>query len=102
MSILVLYLSTCLLTAEIYHFQHERVVDFRMMMKGMLEAQIVFYKQVCVWKMCMCGVCMCMCGVCVCVVCVCVLLVCAFNVHSTRIGVLCCVCTVCDTCQFLY
>ena len=32
--------------AEIYHFQHERVVDFRMMMKGMLDAQILFYKEI--------------------------------------------------------
>ncbi|KAL5499447.1 hypothetical protein EMCRGX_G010863 [Ephydatia muelleri] len=32
--------------AEIYHFQHERIVDFRMMMKGMLDAQIAFYKEI--------------------------------------------------------
>ena len=33
--------------AEIYHFQHERVVDFRDMMKTMLGAKIQFYKEVC-------------------------------------------------------
>ena len=32
--------------AEIYHFQHERVVDFRQMMKDMLVQQIGFYKEV--------------------------------------------------------
>ncbi len=32
--------------AEIYHFQHERVIDFRQMMKDMLTQQIGFYKEV--------------------------------------------------------
>lgn len=32
--------------AEIYHFQRERVVDFRKMMKDMLKEQIDFYTQV--------------------------------------------------------
>lgn len=32
--------------AEIYHFQRERVVDFREMMKNMLQEQIGFYKEV--------------------------------------------------------
>lgn len=33
--------------SEIYHFQHERVVDFREMMKFMLQQQINFYTEVC-------------------------------------------------------
>ena len=32
--------------AEIYHFQHERVVDFREMMKLFLAEQIKFYEEV--------------------------------------------------------
>ena len=32
--------------AEIYHFQHERVVDFRAMMKKFLSEQIRFYSEV--------------------------------------------------------
>ena len=32
--------------SEIYHFQHERVVDFREMMKFMLQQQISFYTEV--------------------------------------------------------
>ena len=32
--------------AEVYHFQHERVIDFRQMMKDMLIQQIGFYKEV--------------------------------------------------------
>lgn len=32
--------------AEVYHFQHERVADFREMMKFMLLQQIEFYKEV--------------------------------------------------------
>ncbi|XP_003382576.1 PREDICTED: sorting nexin-33-like [Amphimedon queenslandica] len=32
--------------AEVYHFQRERVVDFREMMKAMLQAQINFYKEI--------------------------------------------------------
>ena len=32
--------------AEVYHFQHERVADFREMMKFMLLQQIDFYKEV--------------------------------------------------------
>lgn len=32
--------------AEIYHFQHERVVDFRAMMRDMLSEQIKFYQQI--------------------------------------------------------
>ena len=35
-----------LYVAEIYHFQHERVVDFREMMKLFLAEQIKFYKEV--------------------------------------------------------
>ena len=33
--------------AEIYHFQHERVIDFREMMKNFLDEQLNFYKEVC-------------------------------------------------------
>lgn len=33
-------------SAEVYHFQHERVVDFKAMMQGLLEAQIKFYQEV--------------------------------------------------------
>ena len=33
-------------SAEIYHFQHERVVDFRNMMKFFLNEQIRFYQDV--------------------------------------------------------
>ena len=33
--------------AEMYHFHHERVVDFRDMMKFFLQEQIDFYKRVC-------------------------------------------------------
>lgn len=32
--------------AEIYHFQHERVIDFREMMKNFLDEQLNFYKEV--------------------------------------------------------
>ena len=32
--------------AEIYHFQHERVIDFREMMKHFLDEQLNFYKEV--------------------------------------------------------
>lgn len=32
--------------AEIYHFQHERVVDFRDMMKCLIAAKMQFYKEV--------------------------------------------------------
>ena len=32
--------------AEIYHFQRERVIDFRDMMKALLQQQINFYKEV--------------------------------------------------------
>lgn len=32
--------------AEMYHFHHERVVDFRDMMKFLLHEQIDFYKRV--------------------------------------------------------
>ena len=34
------------LLAEIHHFQHERVVDFKAMMQGLLQAQIQFYQEV--------------------------------------------------------
>ena len=37
---------SAVMLAEIYHFHHERVVDFRKMMKEMLEQQIGFYKEV--------------------------------------------------------
>jgi sorting nexin-9/18/33 len=32
--------------AEIYHFQHERVVDFRDLFKSLLGAKIQFYKEI--------------------------------------------------------
>lgn len=32
--------------AEVYHFQHERVVDFKDMMKFFLNEQIAFYQEV--------------------------------------------------------
>lgn len=32
--------------AEIYHFQHERVIDFREMMKQFLMEQLNFYNEV--------------------------------------------------------
>ena len=35
-----------LTAAEIYHFQHERVIDFREMMKHFLDAQLEFYREV--------------------------------------------------------
>ena len=38
--------------AEIYHFQRERVVDFREMMKALLRQQINFYKEVTEWIVC--------------------------------------------------
>lgn len=33
-------------TSEIYHFQHERVIDFREMMKHFLDEQLNFYKEI--------------------------------------------------------
>lgn len=33
--------------AEIYHYQHERVVDFRDLFKSLIQAKIQFYKEVC-------------------------------------------------------
>ena len=32
--------------AEIYHYQHERVVDFRDLFKSLISAKIQFYKEV--------------------------------------------------------
>ena len=32
--------------AEVYHFQHERVVDFRDMMRTLIGGKIQFYKEV--------------------------------------------------------
>ena len=34
------------LQAEMFHFQRERVIDFRQMMKEMLQEQITFYRDV--------------------------------------------------------
>ena len=34
------------LQAEMIHFQRERVIDFRQMMREMLQEQISFYKEV--------------------------------------------------------
>lgn len=42
--IVIIDFSTLL--AEIYHFQHERVIDFREMMKQFLNEQLNFYKEV--------------------------------------------------------
>ena len=50
--------------AEIYHYQHERVVDFRDLFKSLLSAKIQFYKEVSVLSLCVPCVCVC---VCVCV-----------------------------------
>ena len=36
--------------AEIYHYQHERVVDFRDLFKSLLGAKIQFYKEVCIYS----------------------------------------------------
>ena len=61
--------------AEIYHYQHERVVDFRDMMRCLISAKIKFYKEVRRVCVCFAGsggmgmhmcVCMCLC-VCACV-----------------------------------
>ena len=35
-----------MLQAEMFHFQRERVIDFRQMMREMLQEQITFYKDV--------------------------------------------------------
>ena len=43
--VLTLYYP-CPCVAEIYHFQHERAVDFREMMKLFLAEQIKFYEEV--------------------------------------------------------
>lgn len=40
------YPYLCCCVAEMYHFQHERVVDFREMMKLFLAEQIKFYQEV--------------------------------------------------------
>lgn len=34
------------LLAEMFHFQRERVIDFRQMMREMLQEQIKFYREV--------------------------------------------------------
>ena len=34
------------LQSEMYHFHRERVIDFRQMMREMLQEQISFYKEV--------------------------------------------------------
>ena len=36
--------------AEIYHYQHERVVDFRDLFKSLLGVKIQFYKEVCIYS----------------------------------------------------
>ena len=46
MSLIIKLHYPYLCVAEIYHFQHERVVDFREMMKLFLAEQIKFYEEV--------------------------------------------------------